>query len=149
MISTSHLFDTREFNSYIILDISQKKFSEYCLDLILEGNWKPSGLSDWYQRVDSASPEMNIQRHIHLAHKKHINVKDRQVSWNDNGKRHDKKSFDVNISGLNTAKQIAREALKLSSSIVLEDISRDENLKLIMESCNFEFPANVVYLKIK
>lgn len=149
MISTSYFFDTREVNSYIILEISSKKFIEYGFHLILEGDWRPSGLSDWYQRVDNANPQMNIQRHIHLAHKKHIKVKDRQVSWNDNGTRHDKKSFDVNISGLNNAKQIARKALKLSSDIVLEDISKNENLDIIMESGNFEFPDNMVYLKIK
>src|SRR3989442_1073690 len=45
--------------------------------------------NDYFYRVDPARPEMRQQRHVHIAHKKHLNSATQQVSWNSDQTRHD------------------------------------------------------------
>ena len=53
-----------------------------------------------------------------------------QVSWNQDGSKHDKKSFNSNVASLNIVQLIARDALNLSSSIKLEEASKIAGLYL-------------------
>lgn len=120
-------------------------FYDYSLlkNLILqEGLWKSEG--EYYYRIDAEKPEKNINRHIHIAHKKNLRNKNKQVAWNESGKRHDKKTFDDNFEGLNVAKKIAKKELGLSDDIKLERIDNVSN-DLITESINNNTPNQVIY----
>jgi hypothetical protein len=59
-------------------------------------------------------------RHTHVCRSKHIRAKNKQVSWNVDGTRHDWSSFDAGMSAIETAREIARQVLKLPSSVILE-----------------------------
>ena len=52
--------------SYLIVEVAADSFEGMRLE---EGIWKQSSYSDYFYRVDSARPEMRLQRHIHIAHK--------------------------------------------------------------------------------
>jgi len=150
MISTYQLFKKdSSAEIYIIIEIGEHDFNRYGLDQILEGEWKPSRKADFWHRVDAEAPQMNQQRHVHVVHKKHLKAKSKQVSWNQDLSRHDRKSFDQNIKGLETAKQITLQALGLPDDAILEEISKVRKLALLMESSNSRLPFdNIVYLKI-
>ena len=88
--------------------------------VIEEGKWMSSGVKDYMYRVDRGHPDPEV-RHVHICHEKHITARNRQVSWNEDGTRHDPLRFDVGFVGIETAKQIARDALRLPADFVLED----------------------------
>jgi len=116
----------KEFNDqdgvdYFILEISDKLLPEF--KLINEGKWTDSQKKDWMQRIDAPDPSINLQRHVHIARAKHINTKTMQASWNEDGTKHDKKSFNSKIGSLNIVQSIARDALGLSKAIKLEEAS--------------------------
>lgn len=100
------------------------------LSLLNEGQWRPSGEKDYWLRKDRE----NDLCHIHIAHKKHINTKTKQVAWREDGKRKDKKTFDVNFKGMETAKRIARDVLSLDDDFVLESVTEARERSLILEN---------------
>ena len=77
---------------YFIVKVPQEWVSQEVL--INEGKWVDSGKKGYVQRVDASDPSRNQKRHVHIAKKKHISNKNMQASWNDDGSKHDKKSFD-------------------------------------------------------
>jgi hypothetical protein len=132
---------------YIIVEIEKDEFD--ALNILYEGNWTPSNVKDIWQRVDTPKFD-HEKRHIHLAHKKHINTKSKQVAWNDDGKRHDKKTFDVNFKGMETAKKIARDVLKIPDDKILELYTVNDKMNLIVESIkNISFESKIVILELK
>jgi hypothetical protein len=98
-----------------------------------ESKWRQSAYSNYYFRIDPIRPEMKSLRHVHVAHKKHMNSAGDQVSWNKDGTRHDRGNFDVKFKGMEVARAIARDMLKTPDSIVFEDLSSFQSLKLLME----------------
>lgn len=101
---------------------------------LTEGKWEPSEEKGYWKRLDT--PNFDFEKlHVHIARDKHINTKSKQVSWNDDGTRHDKKSFNNNFVGLETAKRIARNALGLSNDVQLESLSVPDGIMLLNESC--------------
>lgn len=139
-------FQEKEESMHII--VLPENYTNKEIELLTEGRWEPSGIKDFWHRLDK--PHFDFENsHIHIAHQKHINTKSQQVSWNDDGTRHDKKSFNNKFSGIVTAKQIARDVLKLGDDIVLENIKTNVG-GLIVE--NLEYlprKAEVYILKIK
>ncbi|WP_324068964.1 MAG: DUF6367 family protein [Flavobacterium sp.] len=136
-----------ENSIYIIVEIEKDEFD--ALNILYEGNWTPSNVKDIWQRVDTPKFD-HEKRHIHLAHKKHINTKSKQVAWNDDGKRHDKKTFDVNFKGMETAKKIARDVLKIPDDKILELYTENDKMNLILESIeNMSFKSKIVILELK
>jgi hypothetical protein len=132
---------------YIIVEIEKDEFD--ALNILYEGNWTPSNVKDIWQRVDTPKFD-HEKRHIHLAHKKHINTKSKQVAWNDDGKRHDKKTFDANFKGMETAKKIARDVLKIPDDKILELYTVNDKMNLILESIeNMSFKSKIVILELK
>lgn len=132
---------------YIIVEIDKDEFD--ALNILYEGNWTPSNVKDIWQRVDTPKFD-HEKRHIHLAHKKHINTKSKQVAWNDDGKRHDKKTFDVNFKGMETAKKITRDVLKIPDDKILELYTVNDKMNLIVESIeNITFEYKIVILELK
>ncbi len=80
--------------------------------------WVHSGRGDWYYRKEIHGTDDGKQIHVHVARKKYLKSKNKQVSWNIDGTRHDKKSFDENIEGMNTAKKVASDALGISKDLL-------------------------------
>lgn len=134
---------------YIIIVVEEDVLRDFTSEALLnEGQWHPSGDSDYWQRVDN--PHFDFQlRHVHIAHKKHINAKGEQVSWNDDGTRHDKMSFNDNFTGLNKAKQIARQALNLDDSIILENEQQEDGQILLESVEQISKDSDVIILKTK
>lgn len=116
----------------VLFDKSQKDF----LDLLKEGKWVPSSEKDYWQRLDTPKFD-HEQLHVHIARQKHINTKNKQVAWNIDGTHHDKKSFNNNFNGMETAKRIARNALGLPPDAILEYITNSGNGLLLLESVDY------------
>jgi len=94
-----------------------------------------TGNKDWMQRVDAENPALHLQRHVHVARSKHINTKNMQVAWNQDGTKHDSKSFNSKIGALNAVQSIAQQALGLSDKVKLEEaIEKNNNLINLNES---------------
>ncbi|MBK8483851.1 MAG: hypothetical protein IPL31_05775 [Saprospiraceae bacterium] len=117
MISLVEIYNSLE-DEYIIV-LVPPGFSLPCINLIPEGVWVNSSEKGLKVRIDSAHTTDGL-KHIHIARDKHTKSKNKQVSWNVNGKRHDKKSLDSNFHGLEKAKRAARKALNLPDDIILE-----------------------------
>jgi hypothetical protein len=139
-----------EYEPYILLKISEKTLRKAGYDLLLyEGRWQPSGVTDLWVRVDAENPSIRQQRNVHVAHKKHISSKDKQVSWNADHSRHDLKSFDTKFTGIEKAKVVARAALGLSADAIFEGSSA-KSISIIVESylsSSSPLPKSTVYLE--
>jgi Family of unknown function (DUF6367) len=131
-------------NYYIIVLIDNAEKNK--LNLIKEGlGWQPSSESDYLIRVDT--PKNNTEQlHAHIARKKHSNTKSKQVAWNKDGTRHDKKSFNQNFNGMSKAKEIARNALGLSPDIIFEEIDNYDIDRLSIESDGNSLTENYVFV---
>jgi hypothetical protein len=116
--------------SYLIVEVDADSFEGMRLE---EGVWKQSSYSDYFYRVDSARPEMSLRRHIHIAHKRHLDAPTQQVSWNSDCTRHDQRTFADHFKGLEKAKQIARTVLKLGDDAVLESVSHKRKADWLVE----------------
>lgn len=133
MLSLQDYLEEDSIN-YIVIELSDIVFKKCRLDILEEGIWVNSNKKGWSQRIDPAQSQMNIQRHVHVARDKYINTKSKQVTWNQDCTRHDRKSFNANLSGIETAKQIARDALGLNQNAILEQMGKANQLMLLTES---------------
>lgn len=114
-----------------------------------EGQWRPSGVGDLWVRVNPPKPQMNRPANAHVAHKKHLNAKNKQVSWEaEAGKKHDRLTFDANFTPMEKAKQVARSELKLPDDFVLEEYRNSKQASLLLES-TAELPPNAVFLCVQ
>ena len=137
---------------YIFIEISTPRLQELKLYNLEEGKWVASKRKGWSQRVDPENPQIKILRHVHVARDKHISTKQKQVAWNDDHSRHDRKSFNQNLSGIETAKNIARDALGLPSDVVLEAFTKAGRLIYLTESTSDierSSPIEPIYFSIK
>lgn len=143
MIDTFEEF-SNPFHIIVLFDKSQRDN----LDLLTEGQWVPSDVKDYWKRLDK--PKFDFEQlHVHIARQKHINSKSQQVAWNQDGTRHDKKSFNKNFNGMETAKQIARDALGLDAGTVLENINDNGTGLLLLESVeNLPEKSSVYIFKV-
>jgi hypothetical protein len=115
---------------YLIVDIPESLLNDSLL--LLEGRWIDSGKKGYQMRIDK--PTDHTQKlHVHIAKDKHINTKTQQVAWNDDGTRHDKKTFNTNLGSSSKVQQIAKQALNLDDNIILE-MYTPTKLGLILES---------------
>jgi len=103
---------------------------------VTEGTgWLASGKKDWMFRTDQENQALKQQFHVHVAKAKHINAKTQQVSWNRDGSRRDRYSFNERIGSLKIVQSIAKQALRVPDSFVLESIkSKEQHLKFLSES---------------
>lgn len=127
--------------SYLIVKVNVEFLETMGLE---ESIWKQSQYPNYFYRVDPARPEMRQQRHITIAHKKHLNSTTQQVSWNNDRSRHDQHTFADHFKGMEKAKEIARKVLKLSDDAVLESVSDQEMAQLLVEAVagDCEFPTS-------
>ncbi|RLA74345.1 MAG: hypothetical protein DRG11_05205 [Epsilonproteobacteria bacterium] len=108
---------------YILIEIPKKIFEN--LKISTESYWQDSFYKNYKYRVDVATNHTQ-QRHVHIAKSKYINSKNQQVSWNIDGSRHDKKSFNAAIGSSKKVQDIAKQALSLNDTIALESWQKEE-----------------------
>ncbi len=126
---------------YFIIEIPKEYVQK--IALISEGRWVDSGKNNYMQRVDAENSSINQKRHVHIAKTKHISNKNMQASWNDDGTKHDKKTFNSNIGSISTVQNIARQALGLPDNFKLEETTRASNV-LIQANEAFNIGGNPV-----
>ncbi len=131
-------------NFYIVVEVSDRDYKSIGQPL-LEGIWKDASVKGYKVRVD-APHTPDGKRHVHIAHAKHTKSKNKQVSWNDDTTRHDKKSFDDNFNGLERAKEIARKELGLGDNAVLEWLQPKGNNNLLLENLQTETESNDIII---
>lgn len=121
----------------------------YCnLEITLESFWQPSGYKDWEYRVDPEDPNIPLKRHIHIAKKKHISAKNMQVSWNDDGTRHDKSSFNTSIGSMERVRDIAKHVLKIPPNITLESIDNSQSAGNLIYEISFSLDRKIAYVTL-
>ena len=119
---------------HIIVLIDENDYPK--AEQINEGRWEASGEKGYMQRIDQPHFDWQLL-HVHIARDKHVNSKNKQVSWNDDGTRHDKKSFNDNFVGMEKAKSIARNALGLPDDFQLENVNVPEKMNLLLETLEY------------
>lgn len=135
-----------QFHIIVLFEESKDIFSD---SSITEGKWKPSEYKGYWHRVDNPNFDFE-QKHIHIAKQKHINSKSKQVSWNVDGTRHDKKSFNDNFNGIEKAKNITRNVLNISNNITLENLTDNNKGQLLLENIqSLPKESNVYIFKAK
>lgn len=131
---------------YIVVEMSDINCHSIYGQPLHEGIWKESNIKGYKVRVD-APHTPDGKRHVHIAHAKHTKSKNKQVSWNDDKTRHDKKSFADNFQGLERAKEIARKELGLEDNAVLEWLQPKGNI--LLENIHTEIDNNnIILLKL-
>lgn len=131
---------------YFIIVLEEDQISD--LALINEGRWVETGNKDWMQRVDAKNPSISLQRHVHVARAKHINAKTQQASWNQDGTKHDAKSFNTKVGSLSIVQSIATQALDLPSNTKLEEASKASGVLIKINEALGESMGPITY-KIK
>lgn len=122
-----------DYPAHIIVQKGANNLLNEASDLLTEGIWVESPEAGYWMRKDV--PKFDYQQlHVHIAPKKHVNTKSKQVSWNQDGTRHDKMRFNNKFSGMEKAKEIARHVLKLGPDVVLEEVSPAEGKLLLSNS---------------
>ena len=116
----------------VVVQVDETVWARSTLRYLEEGVWHAS--DDLKYRIDPPRPEMRMRRHVHIAEPKHTRTKDMQVSWNDDGSRHDAGSFNPNFRKMNAAKQLAHRVLGVGPEVTFESINPMQNLKLIVEA---------------
>lgn len=119
------------------------------LQLTTESIWVDSKIKDFWYRIDPSNPSIPLQRHIHIARKKHINSKTQQVSWNVDGSRHDKKNFNNNLGNNKKVRQLAQDILGLDKNITLESIENSNKNHLLIEYISSSSDGKIIYLYLK
>ena len=121
----------RQTFEHVIIVLSAEAFDSLGLDQLDEGRWTPSEHRGYSLRIDPARSEMRQQRHVHIARDKHTTAKHKQVAWNADQTRHDRKSFNAAFQGMEVAKGIARKALGLPPDALLESVSPRDHLHFV------------------
>ncbi|GJD35683.1 DUF6367 family protein [Methylobacterium aerolatum] len=106
----------------LVVDVSEALLLSLGRDLN-EGRWTPSCVRGLYQRVDPERPEMKQRRHVHVAAEKHLKAAGKQVSWNDDGSRHDRHKFNAALGQRKDYRAVARAALGLGDDVQLEHVT--------------------------
>jgi len=111
--------DGLEGIDYFVLSFDESDFEK--LEFLEEaGIWKNKG--QYAYMVHGEDPRFKQNRHVHIARKKHTNTKTKQVSWNDDGSRHDKKTFNSNLGNTKAVRKIASDVLDIDI-VKLESMS--------------------------
>lgn len=99
-------------------------------------------------RVDAANPAIPLLRHVHIAKKQHTSSKNMQVSWNADGTRHDKQSFNDGVAQQKYVRELAREVLKLDWEISLEsDGSISQSGSIVGDTPTFSEDKSEAYIR--
>ncbi len=133
-----------KYEPYVVIKIPSNVL---VAETINESEWRPSQFKDMWYRVDSENPAIPQQRHVHIAHKKHISTPNMQVSWNIDQSRHDAHKFNSSFTGVEKAKDLARQVLKLPSNAILEQkYLSTTKAGLILERLESTLPSGAISL---
>lgn len=144
---TELLAEFQQENTVLLIEIDEQKFKKQ-IGIIEEGRWVQTGEKDYWMRVDT--PRVPCEKkHITIAHQKHIHNRDKQVTWNYDGTRKDKKTFDDSFIGIERAKEIARRKLNIPPEIKLEAYNVTEDIHLLLEDTSDTTILTYAYIKIK
>ena len=127
---------------YILIEMPESIFEN--LEITTESYQQDSFHKNYKYRVDVATDHTQ-QKHVHIAKNKHINSKNQQASWNIDGSRHDKKSFNVTLGSNKKVQDIAKKALNLNTSIALESYEESE---IALEHLSESMEYNPIKLKV-
>jgi hypothetical protein len=116
------------------------------LNLVQESFWIDSGYKDWKYRVDPEDPKLTQQRHIHIAKNKHTSSKNMQASWNSDGTRHDRKSFNPKVGNVDRVREIARSVLKIGPEITLESYDKSKSKQIFTEDISSSADGRIAYV---
>jgi hypothetical protein len=105
---------------YLMLEIDDELLRAVGLPLDEGAGWRDSRISGLKYRIDPARPQMMQKRHVHVAAAKHTSTKSKQVSWDDEGGRHDRHSFNDKLGARGDYQDVARMALGLPPETILE-----------------------------
>ncbi|MFC1527093.1 DUF6367 family protein [Candidatus Latescibacterota bacterium] len=120
--------------SHILIEVREDSWAATGkLRALEEGKWMSAGIKDYMHRVEPGHPDPEV-KHVHICHAKHRAARNRQVSWNEDGTRHDPMTFDVSFGGMETARQIARRVLELPDGFILEDLLDFSQMQLLEET---------------
>ena len=139
------LEEKREPDEISVL-LSEEALSRCGLSIIQESIWIDSGYKDWKYRVDPENPNIPQKRHIHIAKSKHTASKNMQASWNDDGTRHDRKSFNTNVGSTDRVREIARNVLKIGPEITLENYSGIQSRQTLVEDISSSSDGKIAYV---
>jgi hypothetical protein len=143
---TALLAEHQQENTILLFEIDNQKIVEL-FGIIEETKWISTGEKDYMMRVDPARPPSE-KRHITISHKKHIHNKNKQVSWNDDGTRKDRKTFDDGFIGLGRAQAIARKMLSIKDDVILEVYNFNDNVQLLLEDASEQRRLNYAFIEI-
>lgn len=116
---------------YLLIEIDGELLCAAGLPLNEARSWRPSSVKGLMYRIDPADEKLNQKRHVHVAASKHTAAKGKQVSWNDDGGRHDRHSFNAKLGTRVNYRDAARAALNLPGEFILESIEPPEAEELI------------------
>jgi len=124
--------DRNQFHIIVIGDAKDIEHTE-------ESIWAHSGTMDYWKRVEKPNAA-DGKVHLHLARQKHIKTKAREIAWHVNGGKHDKRAFNNNLNGVESARTIAKTILKLPA---------ERSLELVANENAATFLAGIEYLPNK
>lgn len=119
------------------------------INITLESIWMDSGYKDWKYRVDPEDPSIPLKRHIHIAKDKHTSAKNMQASWNSDGTRHDRKSFNTNVGNVDRVREIARSVLKIAPNIALEYQNDCQSAQILTEDITSSEDGKIAYVLLR
>jgi hypothetical protein len=126
--------------------LSEEALSRCGLSIVQESIWIDSGYKDWKYRVDPENPNIPQKRHIHISKNKHTSSKNMQASWNDDGTRHDRKSFNMNVGLVEQVREIARNVLKIGPEITLENYPSIPSRQTLAEDISSSSDGKIAYV---
>lgn len=131
MLSFDEFLDQQEEEpNYLLLEVPTILLG----NITLESYWQKYD-STYSYRVDPEDPKIPLQRHVHIAKTKHTANKNMQVSWNVNGTRHDKGSFNDSVGKNKKVREIAKKVLKLDGGITLEHYTESDTDNTLLLEC--------------
>lgn len=126
--------------------LSNEALSRCGLSIVQESIWIDSGHKGWMYRVDPENPNIPQKRHIHISKSKHTSSKNMQASWNDDGTRHDRSSFNTNVGSVDRVREIARNVLKIGPEIALENYSNAPSRQMLIEDVSSSSDGKIAYV---
>lgn len=115
-------------------------------NLAQESVWMDSNCNDWKYRIDPENPNIPQQRHIHIAKSKHTNAKNMQASWNSDGTRDDRRSFNTKIGNFDRVREIARNVLNIKMEITLENHNYPKPKQVLTEEISLSADGKIAYI---
>ncbi|MCI4652740.1 DUF6367 family protein [Sphingomonas aquatilis] len=121
---------------YLLLEVDEELLLAANIFLHEGSDWRQSKVKGLVYRIDPVRPDLRQKRHVHIASTKHTAAKNKQVSWNDDGSRHDRHSFNDKFGKRADYRDVARAALGLPTEALLEWVepAKAAGLKSLVES---------------